>query len=59
MFEPSHWMSFFSFIIGGTGGFILAATMYAGSVADDVGEEAMRELSRLRDVEQMTRESQR
>ena len=38
MFEPSWWAAFFAFIIGGCGGFICAAIMYAGSQADDEAE---------------------
>jgi len=38
MFEASWFHAFFAFIIGGTGGFILAAIMYAGSQADDLDE---------------------
>lgn len=38
MFELSWWHVFFAAIIGGTGGFILAAIMYAGSQADDLDE---------------------
>lgn len=59
MFEPSFWHAFFAFIIGGTGGFILAGIMYSGAYADEIETAALRDLERKRDVEQMARESQR
>lgn len=58
-FEPSHWHTFFALIIGGAGGFVLAGIMYAGAYADQINEDALRELERRHDVEQMARESQR
>lgn len=44
MLDVSWWHVFFAAIIGGTGGFILAAMMYAGSQADDEAEAIQKTL---------------
>jgi hypothetical protein len=38
MLDVSWWHVFFGTVIGGCGGFVLAAIMYAGSQADDLDE---------------------
>ena len=50
MIDLSWWHVFFGFIIGGCGGCILAAIMYAGSQADDEAEVIQKTLEeRARD----------
>lgn len=59
MFEPSWWATFFAFVVGGLGGFVVAAMMCAGAKADVAHEEATREIRRRLEVGRRMRDSER
>lgn len=46
MIEPSWWLTFFAWVVGGTTGFVLAGFMAAGKRADEDAEELHEQILR-------------